>query len=45
MAVHYLRCFSRSLYSLRVALDMVSVYIEPLCILHYVVIKGLDAYV
>lgn len=31
--------------SLRVALDMVSIYIEPLHVLHCVVTEGLGAYV
>ena len=30
-------------YSLKVALDMVSAYTEPLHVLHYIVVKGLDA--
>lgn len=43
MAVHINVFFSFS-YSLKVALVMVSVYIEPLPVVHFVVTKGLDAY-
>lgn len=41
MAIHFNFFFS---YSLRVALVMVSVHIETLHVVHYVVTKGLDAY-